>query len=81
MMQTKLTLRLEETLIQQAKSYAKHRGKSLSQIVADYFALLVSDEEHAGQELAPLTRSLRGALRGSGIDTQDYHKHLEEKYL
>ena len=26
-MQTKLTLRLEETLIQQAKAYAKHRGK------------------------------------------------------
>ena len=35
-MQTKLTLRLDEELIKFAKVYAKERGKSLSQIVADY---------------------------------------------
>ncbi len=80
-MQTKLTLRLEATLMQQAKSYAKHRGKSLSQLVADYFTLLVADEERVEQKLAPITRSLKGALYGSGVDEKDYHKHLEEKYL
>jgi hypothetical protein len=37
-MQTKLTLRLEDTLIQQAKSYAKQHDKSLSQAAADYFS-------------------------------------------
>ena len=36
-MQTKLTLRLEDQLIEQAKSYAAHAGKSVSQIVSDYF--------------------------------------------
>ena len=80
-MQTKLTLRLEEDLIRQAKSYAKRRGGSLSQIVANYFVLLVSDGDRVGQELPPVTRSLRGVLRGSGIDEPDYRKHLEEKYL
>jgi hypothetical protein len=79
-MQTKLTLRLEETLIEQAKSYAKRRGKSLSQLVADYFALLGTDEARVEQQLAPITRSLKGALRGTGVDTQDYRKYLEEKY-
>ena len=39
-MQTKLTLRLEEQLIERAKAHAKKRGKSVSQMVADYFALL-----------------------------------------
>jgi hypothetical protein len=80
-MQTKLTLRLEETLINQAKAYAKHRGKSVSQIVADYFALLGSDTQPVGQEVGPITQALRGALRGAGVDEQDYRKHLEEKYL
>jgi hypothetical protein len=80
-MQTKLTLRLEATLIQQAKAYARRQGKSLSQLVADYFLLLSTDIEPTESPLAPMTRSLRGTLRGSGIDAQDYCKHLEEKYL
>jgi hypothetical protein len=80
-MQTKLTLRLEDTLIKQAKAYARSRGKSLSQLVADYFVLLGTEMEPAEPPLGPMTRSLRGALRGSGVDAQDYRKHLEEKYL
>ena len=40
-MQTKLTLRLESELIEQAKEHAKQQGKSLSQIVADYFLILL----------------------------------------
>jgi predicted HicB family RNase H-like nuclease len=39
-MRTKLTLRLEDKLIEQAKSYATHAGISASQIVAEYFQLL-----------------------------------------
>jgi hypothetical protein len=36
-METKLTLRLDEGLIKSAKKEARHRGTSLSQMVADYF--------------------------------------------
>lgn len=78
-MQTKLTLRLDAQLIERAKTYARHRGKSVSQMVADYFALLGQEEQR--ETLAPLTRSLRGALRGAAIDEDDYRQHLEEKYL
>jgi Family of unknown function (DUF6364) len=39
-MQAKLTLQLDHHLISQAKSYAKHHGKSLSQLVAEYFRSL-----------------------------------------
>lgn len=78
-MQTKLTLRLEARLIERAKAHARHQGKSVSQMVADYFALLGREEE--GESLAPLTRSLRGALRGSDVDKAGYRRHLEGKFL
>jgi len=80
-MMAKLTLRLEDALIDQAKAYAKRRGKSLSQVVADYFALLETDGPMIEHDLPPLTRALRGALRGADIDESDYRQHLEEKYL
>ncbi|HZC00332.1 MAG TPA: DUF6364 family protein, partial [Gammaproteobacteria bacterium] len=38
-MQTKLTLRLDKKLIEAVKRYAEISGKSLSQLVADYFSL------------------------------------------
>ncbi|MDD2737263.1 MAG: DUF6364 family protein [Desulfuromonadaceae bacterium] len=80
-MQTKLTLRLEDQLIEQAKSYAAHAGKSVSQIVAEYFKLLTSQEAKVNTPSTPITRSLRGLLRESTLDEQDYKKYLEGKYL
>ncbi len=78
-MQTKLTLRLEEQLIERAKAHAKKRGKSVSQMVADYFALLDRDDQP--EPLAPLTRSLYGILRDTAANENTYRQHLEEKYL
>ena len=77
-MQTKLTLRVEDSLIQQAKDYAKEHDKSLSQIVADYFKALT--ESRKKLESAPITQSLIGVLSPSEIDEDDYKKHLEDKY-
>lgn len=80
-MHAKLTLRLEEDLIQVAKDYAARTGKSLSQIVADYFALLTTKPAAPEEGTTPVVRSLRGALRGAAVDETDYRRHLEEKYL
>ncbi len=77
-MQTKLTLRLDESLIQKAKRYAKQHDKSLSQVVSDYFQILTRKAE--GSETPPITRSLVGVLEGGHIEVDDYKKHLEEKY-
>lgn len=79
-MQTKLTLRLEDRLIEQAKAYAARAGKSVSQVVADYFRLLTTDEPRPAPPAAPITTSLRGLLRGSALDEEDYRGHLEEKH-
>lgn len=80
-MQTKLTLRLEEQLIEQAKSYAAQAGKSVSQIVAEYFKLLTSEKVKANSTSTPITQSLRGLLRESKLDEKDYKKYLEGKHL
>lgn len=80
-MQTKLTLRLEDHLIEQAKSYAANAGKSVSQIVSDYFKLLTVQKNKVSSPSAPITQSLRGLLRESKLDERDYKKYLEEKYL
>mgnify|MGYP000563164095 CR=1 FL=1 len=78
-MQTKLTLRVEDSLIQQAKDYAREHDKSLSQIVADYFKALTESKQKL--ENAPITQSLIGMLSDSEVDEGDYKRHLEDKYL
>lgn len=84
-MATKLTLRLSPVLIKRAKVYAKHHGKSVSQIVGDYFSVLgyVIESEDDSQESSslPLTKSLKGVLKGTNLSEKDYKKHLEKKYL
>jgi replicative DNA helicase len=79
-MQTKLTLRLEDHLIEQAKSYAAQAGKSVSQIVSDYFKLMTAQKTKVHSPSTPITQSLRGLLRESGLDEKDYKKYLEEKH-
>lgn len=78
-MNTKLTLRLDDRLISSAKRHSAESGRSISQLVSDFFTLI---EIEAGEvEVTPRVRSLRGVLAGSALDASDYKRHLEEKYL
>ena len=80
-MQTKLTLRLDESLIEQAKAYSRETGMSLSRIVANYFALLAINPADELPGITPNVRKLKGALKGANADRSDYREHLESKYL
>jgi hypothetical protein len=80
-MQTKLTLRIDGDLIARAKSYAHKSGKSVSQLVSDYLELLPEPGQRQPRPLTPIVESLRGSLAGSGLDEDDYRRHLEKKYL
>jgi len=64
-----------------AEEYASSRGRSVSQMVADYFALLNETVEIRKEELSPIAGSLKGSLRGIQVNESDYKKHLEKKYL
>ena len=82
-MQTKLTLRLEEQLIENAKLVAKQSGKSLSKMVADYFVQLHQKPQNNSQTLPPTTASLLGCLPATPsqeLDKEDYRDYLESKY-
>jgi hypothetical protein len=78
-METKLTLRLDTQLIRRAKAYAKRSGKSVSAVVADYFAALEIAEGES-PKLGPKTRSLVGVLRERPADEDAYRRHLEKKH-
>lgn len=80
-MNTKLTLRLDEKLIKRAKAYARRSGKSVSQIVADFFVLLGPRDDGSTAQYTPVVKSLKGVLSDKKIDDADYKRHLEEKYL
>lgn len=80
-MNTKLTLRMDDNLIESAKKYSAKTGKSVSRIVADLFEIIKNEKLKKEYELTPTVRSLKGALKGSRIDERDYKKHLEDKYL
>ena len=78
-MNTKLTLRIDEELVKQAKISAKSRGKSVSQMFGEYIQLL-SASESSIEKIPPVTSSLLGVLQGASLDERDYKKHLLEKY-
>lgn len=79
-MHTKLTLRLDSELIAQAKRHTQAQGKTLSRLVADYFTLLDHGPGQGVPSPGPLVQSLRGVLRDSGLDIEDYNDRSAQKH-
>ncbi|KAA9349323.1 DUF6364 family protein [Larkinella humicola] len=83
-MDTKLTLKLDEDVIQQAKIYAASQNRSLSGLVEGYLKSLVSQNDSENEEIkiSPFVKSMTSrTMIPSDLDTKDeYNKHLMEKY-
>ncbi|MFN7676170.1 DUF6364 family protein [Flavobacterium sp.] len=84
-MNTKLTLSLEKEVIEKAKIYAKGTGRSLSEMVENYFRNLISKSEKNNNESNDIEERLK---KITGVVTlpddfdiekakEEYHK---EKY-
>ena len=80
-MKRKLTLRLEDNLIEEAKEYAKSKNTSVSQLVADYFKAIDRQTKDKKSDISPITMSLIGVLKESSASEEDYKSYLEEKHL
>ncbi len=78
-MNTKLTLRLDDVLVEKAKAEADRRGKSVSRMVSEFFESLGRPQSQT-PSLPPLTHSLVGVLKGR-VSEADYKRHLREKHL
>lgn len=72
-MTAKLTLTIEDTVIDSAKKYARQKGKSLSDIVENYLKSISASEESA-QTLSPRVTKLMGSVKLP--EDFDYKKDL-----
>lgn len=80
-MNTKLTLRLDDHLIESAKEYSAKTGKSVSKIVSDFFVIIKNEKLKQSSSVTPTVQSLKGILKDSRFSEKDYKDYLEEKYL
>lgn len=74
-MTTKLTLTIDDAVIDIAKKYAKQSGKSLSHIVESYL-LSLSNKEKKQEQIPPKILKLRGVIKLP--DDFDYKKELSK---
>lgn len=72
----KLTLSVDEGVIERARRYSSRHNKSISQLVTEYLSQL---DEPSEETLAPWVQRLRGILP-SDVSVDAYKRHLEEKH-
>ena len=73
----KLTLSVDERVIERAKSYARARGTSVSGLVEQMLDLAASGSDQPNVA-PPVLARVRGSLKG--VDQRDYRRYLERKY-
>lgn len=78
-MEAKLTLKLDQSVIQSVKKYAENNNKSLSKLVEDYFRNLIS-EDGPQKQYSPLVEELSGVISEKDLKDIDYTNYLEQKY-
>jgi len=76
----KLTLSMNDAVIERAKRYATAQGTSLSRLVENYLGRLTRPPAQNEDDLPPITRRLSGILKGSRLTREDYLRYLERKY-
>ena len=82
-METKLTLRLNDNVIEKAKIYARNHQISLSKMIEAYLeSVTKQNEEPKTSSITPLVESLSGVIDlPEDFDyKKEYRNHLEEKY-
>ena len=79
-MPTKLTLELDETLVERAEQVARASGRSISDLVADYLMGLAQPSTFDEKALPPLTRALSGVLEGADVNEFEYYQYLARKH-
>mgnify|MGYP001766849923 CR=1 FL=1 len=78
-METKLTLKLDQLVIDEVKKYAKVNHQSVSKLVENYFRVLVA-QKSVQKKISPLVQELSGVISESDLNGTDYASYLEAKY-
>lgn len=84
-MNTKLTLTIDQSVIEKAKRYARKKERSLSDLIENYLKALTTEESEKNTEddLSATVKNLKGSFKMP--KDFDYKKELtdrlSEKYL
>jgi len=76
-MDAKLTVRVPEELISNAKRYARRHDTTLTRLIGNYLRRIQAEEPDLGD--ARLVRELTGII-APDLTVADYRQHIEEKY-
>lgn len=78
-MDSKLTLKLNESIIKRAKKYAADQKLSLSRLIENYLEALTSDRTQGDDfEISPFVKSISS---GKPIPADADWKHLRADYI
>ena len=79
-MNTKLTLNIDQSVIEEAKFYAKNNSVSLSKLIENYlFSLIKKNTKKT--KVSPLVESLTGVISLESKDyKKEYSEYLSKKY-
>ena len=79
-MNTKLTLNIDQSVIEEAKFYAKNHRVSLSKLIENYLLSLTNKNEEKNK-VSPLVESLTGVINLESNDyKKEYSDYLAKKY-
>ncbi|MEY4834750.1 MAG: hypothetical protein RI980_865 [Bacteroidota bacterium] len=79
-MNTKLTLNIDDNVIEDAKSYAKNNSISLSKLIENYL-LSLTKKKTKTTKVSPLVESLTGVVSLENADyKKEYSDYLSKKY-
>jgi hypothetical protein len=84
-MDTKLTLKLDKLVIEQAKEYASSHQRSLSRIIEAYLKSLINQDEKKTENdivISPFVKSISTGVKiPADLDYKlEYLAHMNEKY-
>ncbi|PZP42298.1 MAG: hypothetical protein DI598_17105 [Pseudopedobacter saltans] len=84
-MNTKLTLTIEQSVIEKAKKYARRKERSLSDLIENYLKVLTNGEleQENHEKASPKLQALRGSFKmPKDFDhKKELANRLSEKYL
>ena len=80
-MTTKLTLTVEKSIIERAKSYAKNTGRSLSELIENYLDTITQDsgDEKISHKLQKIVGAVK--LPKDFDEEKELRSYLEKKHL
>jgi len=84
-MNTKLTLKLDKTVIEKAKEYAASHNGSLSKLIESYLKSLVNQQDNSDNDEIKISAFVSSMRTGKKIPAglnhkKEYVKHLADKY-